>query len=131
MESVDFGTDTTVADIRVNGIGEIYRCRAARQGDQAAVWRKTEHLVMKQFELGVLKKLLRVIAFEQHIHQAAQPLIGIAFIGPEGFTGDNFPIAIFPAHLPCRERAPPHHTRQFYAFVPFGSAVQRAGGADR
>ena len=75
--AVDLGADRHVADVGVHRIGEIDRRRAARQRDQLALRREAEHLVVEQFELGVLQKLFRVGAFGQQFDGAAQPGIGV------------------------------------------------------
>jgi len=76
--TVDLGADRGVADIGVDGIGEIDRGRAARQGDQLALRRETEDLVLEQLELGMLEELLRAVALGQGLDRMAQPRIGIA-----------------------------------------------------
>ena len=57
--AVDLGADGRIADVGVDGIGEVDRGRAARQRDQAPLGREAEHLVLEQFELGVLEELFR------------------------------------------------------------------------
>ena len=73
---VYLGARAGVAHIGVDGIGEIDRCRAARQGDQGRLGREAEHLVLKEFELGVLEEFLGVPILER-VDRAAQPRIGI------------------------------------------------------
>ena len=46
---VDLGTRRRIADVGVDGIGEIDGRRAARQGDEAAVRREAEDLVVEEF----------------------------------------------------------------------------------
>ena len=54
--AVDLRADRGIADIGVDGVGEVDRGRAARQRDQAPLGREAEHLILKQFELGVLEE---------------------------------------------------------------------------
>ena len=56
-------------------VGEINRCRTARQCDQIALGRETEDLILIHLELGILEKLLRVRGVLQNIEQFAQPAI--------------------------------------------------------
>jgi len=58
--AVDLGAHGGVADVGVHRIGKVDRRRLARQGDQFALGREAEHLVVEQFELGVLEKFFRV-----------------------------------------------------------------------
>ena len=71
--AVDLGADRHIADVGMHRIGEIDRRRAARQRDQLAFRREAEHLVVEQFELGVLQKFFRIGAFGQKLDGAAQP----------------------------------------------------------
>src|SRR5207237_9798184 len=64
----------------MNSIGEIDRGRAARQGDQIALWCKREDLVLEHLELGVLEKLLRSGCVIQDVEELAQPAI-LASVG--------------------------------------------------
>ena len=77
--AVDLAADGVVADVGMHRIGEIDRRRLARQRDQLALGRETEHLVLEQLQLGMFEKLLRVGAFGQQRDGAAQPPIGIGF----------------------------------------------------
>ena len=88
MQAVDLGADRGIADIGMDRIGEIDRRRAARQRDQAPLRREAEHLIVKQFELGVLQKLLGRIAFGEHFDGPPQPLIGPALAGQSLAVGD-------------------------------------------
>ena len=62
VAAIDLRADRRVADIGMDRIGEIDRRRAARQGDQPAVRREAEHLVMKEFELRMLEEFLGRVA---------------------------------------------------------------------
>src|SRR5690606_34956176 len=55
--TVNLGADRGVADVGMDGIGEIDRGRAARQRNQLALRCEAEHLILEQLELGVLEKL--------------------------------------------------------------------------
>src|SRR5206468_4958008 len=50
--AIDPGADASVADFRMDGIGKIYRRGAPWQGDQVALRRETEDLVLEHLELG-------------------------------------------------------------------------------
>ena len=79
MPPVDEGGDGFVANVGVDGIGKVERCRAARQSNEAALRRETENLIVEQFELGVLEKLFRVFCFEQCRNHSPQPAVGAVF----------------------------------------------------
>ena len=79
VAAIDAAADAAVADAGVNGIGEVDRRRAARQGDELALGREAEDLVLEQLELGVLEEFARAFAFRQHLDQMAQPAIGVGF----------------------------------------------------
>ena len=128
MAAIDPAADAAVADGGVHGIGEIDRRCAFRQGDELALRREAEHLVVEQFELGVFEKFLGALAFRQHFDEMAQPAIGV------GFRGRQREIRpALPAHRarPCKARAPPRRARQFHASAGCGSAFQRACDAGR
>jgi len=74
--AVDLAADRGIADVGMHGIGKIDRRRAARQRNELAVRRKAEHLIVEQFELGVLEEFLRIGAFGQQLDGPAQPGIG-------------------------------------------------------
>jgi len=71
--AVDLGADAMVADLRVDGVGEVDRRRALRQLDQVALGREAEHLVLEQLQLGVLQELLRFLGVVDDVDQLAQP----------------------------------------------------------
>src|SRR6185369_10866083 len=73
--AVYLGADAGIADLGMDGIGEIDRGRAARQGDQIALWREGEDLILEHFELGVLEKLLRPRGMIEDVEELAQPAI--------------------------------------------------------
>ena len=81
VAAVDLGADAGVADIGVDRIGEVDRRRAARQGDQHALGREAEDLVLEQLELGVLEEILRAVALGQLLDGAAQPGVGVGLLG--------------------------------------------------
>ena len=84
--AVHLAAHRRIADVGMNRIGEIDRCRPPRQRDQPALRREAEDLVVEQLELGVLQELLGAVAFRQRLHGAAQPLIGPALAGQRGFV---------------------------------------------
>ncbi len=47
--------------------------------DELSLRREAEHLVMEQFQLGVLEKFLGAFPLLQHLHQMPQPAVGIGF----------------------------------------------------
>ena len=57
--AVDLSSDTPVADLGVDSIGEINGRGAMREVDQIASWGKAEYLVGEHFKLGMLKEFLR------------------------------------------------------------------------
>src|SRR5215813_8678820 len=77
--AVDLATDRMVADVGMHRVCEIYRRSVARQSDQRAFGGKAEDLILKKFELGNLKKFLRVLAFREQRDGAAQPCISVRF----------------------------------------------------
>src|SRR6476619_2337399 len=78
--SIDLAADAGVADVGVHRIGEVDGVGAARERDQPALGREAEHLILEQLELGVLEKLFRVVAFEQHVDEMPQPAVGVALM---------------------------------------------------
>ena len=78
--TVDLGADAGVAHLAVHGVGEVDRRRAARQGDQLALGREAEHLVLEQLQLGVLQELFRPDRMLQDVQQFAQPAV-LAAVG--------------------------------------------------
>ena len=63
----------------MHGISEIQRGRAARHGNQAALRGEAKHLVIEQFELGVLQKLFRRAAVFQLRDHILQPIKRLDF----------------------------------------------------
>src|SRR5262245_61211980 len=78
--SVDLAADAGVADVGVHRIGEVDGVGAARERNQPALGREAEHLILEQLELGVLEKLFRIVAFEQHVDEMPKPAIGVALM---------------------------------------------------
>src|SRR5262245_27037709 len=78
--SVDLAADAGVADVGVHRIGEVDWIGAARERNQPALGREAEHLILEQLELGVLEKLFRIVAFEQHVDEMPKPAIGVALM---------------------------------------------------
>ena len=115
--AVDLGADAGVADLAVDGIGEVDRRRAARQGDQLALGREAEHLVLEHLELGVLEEFLGVGRLVEDVDQAAQP----AHIAAHRST----------ARPACRSSARRRRARPGPASPRCGSGSRCAGRADR
>ena len=88
--AVDLAAHRRVADIGVHRIGEVDGRRAAGQGDEAALGREAEDLVVEELELRVLEELLRIVALGQKVDGAPQPLIGAAFLGEARIVVDAF-----------------------------------------
>ena len=79
--AVDLGANAAVADIGVDGIGEVDRDCAAWQRYQHALRREAEDLVLEQFQPGVLEEIFGIVAFRQLLDRAPQPGIGVGFVG--------------------------------------------------
>ena len=77
LPAVDHRTDAGVADVGMHGIGKVDRRGIARQSDQPPLRREAEHLILEQLELGVLEEFLGIVALEQGVHQAPQPVVGV------------------------------------------------------
>ena len=54
---------------------------ALRQGDELALGREAEDLVLEQLELGMLEEFLGTFAFREHLDEVAEPAIRIGFGG--------------------------------------------------
>ena len=86
---VHLRADAGVADVGMDGIGEIDRRRPARQRDQPALRREAENLVLEELELGVLEEFFRRVAMGDLLDRLPQPGIGAA-LGrqPVAIVGD-------------------------------------------
>ena len=71
--AVDAAGDTGIADIRMDGIGEVDRRGAGGQLKDLALGRKHIDLVGEQVDLHVLDEFQRVIGPLPHFHQARAP----------------------------------------------------------
>ena len=80
--AVDLGADAAVADLGMDGVGEVDRRGAARQGDQVALGREAEHLVGEHLELGVLEEVLGVGGMLEDVEKLADPAILLALGDP-------------------------------------------------
>src|SRR5665811_2602159 len=78
--AIDLDADAGVAHAGVDRVGKVDAVRAARQRNEPSLRRETEHLILKQLELGVLEKLFRVVALQQHADEMAQPTIGVGVL---------------------------------------------------
>ena len=121
--AVDLAADRAVADIGMHGIGEVDHIGLARQRDQLALRREAEHLVVEQFELGMLEKLFRVGAFRQDADGMAQPGEGVGFALRAVRSASR--------RRPCRRHARRCRVRRSGPSPRCGSAVRRAGCRDR
>ena len=72
--AIDLDADGGVADLGVDGIGEVQRHSPARQGDQLPLRREDENLVQIHFQLGVLDPVLAALAVLDHLNQVSQVL---------------------------------------------------------
>ena len=121
--AVDLAADRGIADVGMHRIGEVDRRRLARQRDQFALGREAEHLVVEQFELGVLEEFLRIGAFRQQLDRPPQPGIGARTRATTVRSASR--------HCLCRAHARRCRIRRSRAFRWCGSAVRRAAGPDR
>ncbi len=76
--AVDLGADRRVAELGVDRISEVDRRRAARQGDEPALGREAEDLILEQFEPRMFEKLLGTVAMGEQIERLLQPAEGAA-----------------------------------------------------
>ena len=58
--AIDFAADRSIANVGMHGIGEVDGIGPPRQRDELALGREAKHLVVEQFELGVLQELFRI-----------------------------------------------------------------------
>ena len=81
--AVDLRADAGVAHLAVHRIGEVHRCRAARQLDQLPLRREAEHLVLVEFQLGVLEEIVGRRGILQDLQQVLHPaeLLQVAPVG--------------------------------------------------
>ena len=85
--AVDLHAHRGIADIGVDGIGEVDRGRPARQGDQPALGREAEHLVVEQLQPRMLQKLFGAVALGEQVDGALEPLIGAALVRQHRLRG--------------------------------------------
>ncbi len=71
--TVDLGADAGIANLTMDGIGEIDRGRAARKLDKLALRREAEDLVAIEFELGIFEELVRRLAVVEDLEQILHP----------------------------------------------------------
>ena len=71
--AVDFGSDRLVAEIGVDRIGEIDRCRALGQLDQLALGGEGEDPVLVHRHPGVLEQLLGALGMVENLDQIVDP----------------------------------------------------------
>src|SRR5690606_2289711 len=71
--AVDLGPDASLADLGVNGVGEIDRRRTLGKVDDVAARREDEDLVGEEVHLHRLEELLRILEVLLPLHQLAQP----------------------------------------------------------
>ena len=77
--AIDLAAYCHVADIRVHRVRKVDGICAARKRNQLAFRREAKHLIVEQFELCVLEKLLGVGTLHEQLDGAAQPRIGARF----------------------------------------------------
>src|SRR5262245_41674067 len=98
MAAVDAAAHTGIAKLGMHRIGEIDRRCALGQRDKISLGGETENLVLKQLELGMLKKFLRTVAFGQHFDQMPEPSVSVRLVCGHGlavqglFGIENIPI---------------------------------------
>ena len=80
--AVDPGTDGVVADLGVDGVGEVDRRRPDRQPDHVAARGEHEHLGAVDLEAQRVEELPRVVDLVLPVEQLAQPLhVGLGGVG--------------------------------------------------
>ena len=121
--AVDLGAHRHVADVGMHRVGEVDRRSPRAATRSACPWGEAEHLVVEQFELGVLEEFLGVGAFGQQLDGAAQPGIGIAIRATASRSASR--------RRPCRARARRCRIRRSGASRGCGSAARRAACRDR
>ncbi len=72
--AVDLGSDAAVADVGVDGVGEIDRSRARGQALDLALGREDVHLVVEQVDAQRLHELAGVLRLRLPVHDLPQPL---------------------------------------------------------
>ena len=58
--TVDLGADTVVANLGMNGVGKVERCRAGTKRHDLALGRKDKNLLVKQVDLQRVQVLLGI-----------------------------------------------------------------------
>ena len=71
--AVDLGADRRVADLAVDGVGEIDRGGAAGELDELALGREAEDLVLIELELGVLEEVLGILDVVEDFEEVLDP----------------------------------------------------------
>ena len=77
--AVELAADRVVAELGVNGVGEVDRRRRTRQRDHPALRREAKNLVVEHFELRMLEELLRAVALPEKLDGSAKPVVRPAF----------------------------------------------------
>ena len=71
--AIDPSPDAAVAHLGVDGVGEVHRGGAHRQGHHVAARREDEHLVLLELDLEVAEELLGIVALLGPVDDPAQP----------------------------------------------------------
>ena len=75
---VDLGRDAAVADVAVDRVGEVHRCRASGERKDLAFGREYIDLVGEEVDLDVLEELGCIAARVLNVQQRLQPLVRAA-----------------------------------------------------
>ena len=75
--AIDFGANAGMADAGVDGVGEINRCRPARQFHHIALGREAKDLVGIHLHFDVFEELVVIFFGVETFGQTGNPLRGI------------------------------------------------------
>ncbi len=62
MDAIDFRAHRGVANVGMNKISKVDRCRAARERYEHPLRRETEHLILIEVKFGMLIKFFRILS---------------------------------------------------------------------
>ena len=82
--AVHLGDGEMIADIRVDRVGKINRCRSSRQRHDISLWSKKKYLILKNIDLHVAHELDSFLVFVDNFFDGFDP---ITILGGFGFTG--------------------------------------------
>ena len=79
--AIHLGANSGIANLAMHLIGEVNRCRTARQFDQITFGREAENPITMQFKLGMFQKFLRLSGVFQNLEQITHPRVALLFPG--------------------------------------------------